>query len=222
MTTALRIDFVSDVACPWCAIGLASLDIALNRLQDEIEAQIHVQPFELNPHMPPGGQDITEHLTQKYGSSPEQQAKSRDMIRARGAEVGFSFSAKGRSRTYNTFNAHRLMHWAETEGSAEQALALKRALLSAYHGEGKSPDSIQVLLDAAVSVGLPLERASELLASDQYADDVREREQEWLDAGIHSVPAVIINRRHLISGGQPPEVFEAALRKIAQAATTTS
>lgn len=218
MAAKLKIDFVSDVSCPWCAIGLSALDQALARLAPEIEAELHFQPFELNPHMPPGGQDIAEHITEKYGSTPEQQARSREAIRQRGAELGFVFDLRGRSRIYNTFDAHRLLHWAEVEGGAEQQGVLKKALLKAYFTDGLSPESHEVLLAAVEQAGLNRQRAAAVLSSDEYAEEVREREQYYLDAGIHAVPAVIINNRHLISGGQPVEVFEQALRKIAQAA----
>ena len=218
MPTTLKIDFVSDVVCPWCAVGLNSLEIALKRLAPDVLPALTFHPFQLNPDMGPAGQDITEHLQQKYGSTPEQQAQMRETIRQRGEAVGFTFAMDKRSRTYNTFDAHRLLHWAEVEGQPGQQLALKKALLQAYFTDGQSPESHDVLTRAAVSAGLDPVRAQAVLASDAYADDVREREQQFLDAGIHSVPAVIINRKHLISGGQPVAVFEQALRQIAASA----
>jgi predicted DsbA family dithiol-disulfide isomerase len=213
----LKIDFVSDVSCPWCAIGLASLERALERLDGEVAAQLHFEPFELNPGMVPGGQDITEHLTQKYGSTPQQQKAARDAIRSRGAAVGFDFREEGRDRVYNTFNAHRLLHWAGLAGADFQH-ALKKALLRAYFSEGRSPEDPAVLVEAAGQAGLDRDRARTILAGDEYAREVREREQFFLDLGIHAVPAVIINDRHLIQGGQPPELFEQALRQVAAAA----
>lgn len=217
MTTALKIDFVSDVSCPWCAIGLSALEKALERLRDEVAADLHFQPFELNPGMPPEGQDITEHLTQKYGSTPKQQAESREAIRLRGASLGFVFRKEGRNRIYNTFDAHRLLHWADLATTQPAGLqrALKKALLEAYFTHGESPASHDVLLRAVARVGLDSERAREILAGDEYADEVRERERLYQDAGIHAVPAVIINDSYLISGGQPVEVFEQALRRMA-------
>jgi predicted DsbA family dithiol-disulfide isomerase len=217
MTTALKIDFVSDVSCPWCAIGLASLERALERLDGQVSAELHFQPFELNPGMPPGGQDVTEHLTQKYGSTPEQQAQSRDAIRARGAAVGFDFRKEGRARVYNTFDAHRLLHWAALEYPESQQ-ALKKELLKAYFTHGRSPEDREVLVQAAAQAGLDATGARDVLDSGRYAAEVREREQFYLDHGIHAVPAVIVNDRHLIQGGQPPDVFEGALRRIAAGA----
>lgn len=214
MTATLKIDFVSDISCPWCAIGLAALEQALTNLQGEVDVQLHLQPFELNPQMPAGGQDISEHLTQKYGSTPEQQAQIRDTIRQRGAEVGFAFNPSGRGRIYNTFAAHRLLHWAGLESSDRQ-LALKKALLVACHSNSQTMDSPEVLLAAVAQAGLDVTRAKNILASDEFTREVREAQAFYARQGIHSVPAVIINDRHLISGGQPVAVFEQALRQIA-------
>jgi predicted DsbA family dithiol-disulfide isomerase len=212
MSKQLRIDFVSDVSCPWCAIGLSSLELALARVKGEVAVDMHFQPFELNPNMGPDGQDIVEHITEKYGATAEQQASSREMIRQRGADVGFSFDMERRGRIYNTFDAHRLLSWAEEEGRQRD---LKMALFEAYFTNCEDPSKHDVLLNAVERVGLDRERAQLILASDEYADEVREREQFFQRAGVHSVPAIIINQRHLISGGQPPEVFEQALRDIA-------
>lgn len=214
MTTSLKIDFVSDIACPWCAVGLGALENALANLHGEVQAELHFQPFELNPHMGPGGQDLTEHITEKYGSTPEQQALMRENIRQRGAEVGFEFHPGGRGRVYNTFNAHRLLHWAESQGAGAQH-ALKKAFLQAYQGRAECVEDAEVLLAAVASAGLDVAAAREVLASDAFTAEVRARQQFYTQAGIRSVPAIIINDKHLISGGQPVEVFEQALRQIA-------
>jgi predicted DsbA family dithiol-disulfide isomerase len=207
----LRIDFVSDVSCPWCVIGLKSLEQALAKLDGTVQAEIHFQPFELNANMPPEGEDIGEHIARKYGSTPEQMAQSREAIRARGEQLGFTFAMDKRGRIYNTFDAHRLLHWAGLEGRQKQ---LKMALFDAYFTQGQDPSSHEVLLKVAGDVGLDTVKAAEVLASDAYADEVRAQERFYQQNGINSVPAVIINERHLISGGQPPEVFEQALRQI--------
>ncbi|TWI64283.1 putative DsbA family dithiol-disulfide isomerase [Pseudoduganella lurida] len=216
MSTPLRIDFVSDVSCPWCAIGLNSLEKAIARIGPDLAVEFHVQPFELNPNMGKGGQDIGEHIAEKYGSTPAQQEQSREMIRQRGEIVGFQFAMDKRGRIYNTFDAHRLLHWAAEVDEEEvgQQRALKHALLEAYFTNGEDPSSHEVLLRAAEKVGLDRAAAAEVLASNEYADEVRELEAFWQDAGVRSVPAVVVNQKHLISGGQPPEVFEQALRQI--------
>jgi predicted DsbA family dithiol-disulfide isomerase len=212
MPTTLKIDFVSDVSCPWCVIGLKALEQAADRLQGEVALDLHFQPFELNPQMGPAGQDINEHLQEKYGSTPEQLERNREAIAARGADLGFTFGKGKRSRVYNTFDAHRLLHWAEEKGLQPQ---LKLALFTTYFTDGQDPSSHEVLVGVAAEVGLNADEAREVLESGRYADEVREREQLYLQNGIHSVPAIIINDRHLIQGGQPVEVFEQALRQIA-------
>lgn len=211
----IKIDFVSDIACPWCAVGLAALEQAIDRVKDQVKVELHFQPFELNPKMPPEGQDIIEHLTQKYRISAEQAAQNQEHIRERGADVGFRFDMNGRKRTYNTFDAHRLLHWAETEQQGSRQHVLKRALLEAYFSEGLDPSSHAVLLDAVEKSGLDRLRAAAILAGDTYAADVREREQFYLSQGINSVPSVIFNEQHLIQGGQPVDTFEQALRQLA-------
>ena len=219
MKTTLKIDFVSDVSCPWCAVGLASLEQALGQVSDQIDAKLTFQPFELNPQMVQEGEDTTEHLAKKYGSSPEQAAAIRETIRARGAELGFTFNLDKRSRIYNTFNAHRLLHWAHLEGPAGAQVALKKAYLKAYFTDGENPSDKAVLVRIAGEVGLDATRAQAILDTDEFADDVREHAQFYLRSGINSVPAVVINDRHLISGGQPPEVFANALKRIAAETT---
>jgi predicted DsbA family dithiol-disulfide isomerase len=214
-TTPLKIDFVSDVSCPWCAVGLGALEEALQKLQGDVSAELHFQPFELNPQMGAEGQDIGEHLAEKYGSTPEQQAQIRHTIRARGAEVGFAFNPEGRGRIWNTFDAHRLLHWAGEEGAPGQQHALKKALMAACHTRSEAMGHHDVLLGCVREAGLDETRAQAILAGDEFAQDVREREAFYTSHGIRSVPAVIINDQHLISGGQPAAVFEQALRQIA-------
>ncbi len=219
MKTPIKIDFVSDVSCPWCIIGLSSLQQALDTVSNEIEAELHFQPFELNPGMPPEGQDLNEHVSEKFGMPPEHLERNQQAIRERGDQVGFTFNMDKRSRIYNTFDAHRLLHWAGLEG---KQLALKRALFSAYFTEGESPASHEVLIRLAGEVGLDTAKAQEILNSDTYAAEVRQQEGFYQGLGISSVPSIIINDRHLIQGGQPAEVFVQALRQIASGEVANS
>ena len=209
----MRIDFVSDVACPWCAVGLHSLERALANLGNDVAIELHFQPFELNPDMPPEGQDAIEYLSAKYGASREQLAQNRQRIREHGAAVGFTFGE--RRWVWNTFDAHRLLHWAGLEGKQRE---LKHALLAAYHTHSENPSAHDVLLRLAGEIGLDVERAREVLHSGEFTDEVREREAYYHRLGIHSVPSVIVDEKHLIQGGQPPEAFEQALRQIAAVA----
>ena len=222
MTTTpvtLHIDFVSDVACPWCAVGLNALERAIERVGPDIDVQIHMQPFELNPTMPAEGADAKQYLQSKYGMSDEQLAANRERIVALGAAAGFAFGT--RERVWNTFDAHRLLAWAAAEGAPGAQRALKHELLKAYHGEGRNPGARDVLLDLAARVGLPAARAAEVIDSDAFALEVREAERFWQDAGIQSVPATVIERRHLVSGGHPSETFEQVLRQMAAGAAWT-
>jgi predicted DsbA family dithiol-disulfide isomerase len=209
----MRIDFVSDVACPWCAIGLNALERALERIGPALEVELHLQPFELNPGLPAEGVNADQYLKSKYGLGDAQLAANRARLVERGAAEGFAFGR--REHVWNTFDAHRMLYWAGLEGPAGAQRALKHALLKAYHGEGRNPGAHDVLLELAAQAGLPRERAQAVLQSGEFADEVREAERFWQDdAGIQSVPAVVIDRRHLISGGQPSVVFEQALRRI--------
>jgi predicted DsbA family dithiol-disulfide isomerase len=217
MAKKLQIDFVSDVVCPWCAVGLASLETALRKLDGEVEAELHFQPFELNPDMMSDGEDRNEHVAKKYGRSVKEIEASREMIRERAAAVGFTMS-KDQNRIYNTFDAHRLLHWAglvDKPGNGKTQSALKHALLRAYFTDARNIADIEVLVAAAKESGLDEKEARAILDSDRYGAETRLEEQAWLAAGINSVPAIVVNRTYLISGGQPPEVFEAHLRDMA-------
>ena len=228
MTKKIQIDFVSDVVCPWCAIGLASLETALERLKGEIEVEMQFQPFELNPDMPPEGENRDAYIAAKYGRSPDQIQAGREQIRERAAAVGFTMNTGGESRVYNTFDAHRLLHWAglvdkpqkkpaggETPRGAHQA-ALKHALLRAYFTDGLNIVDRDVLVAKAEEAGLDPKTTRAILDSDRYAEDVRLEEEAWRATGISSVPAIVVNRTYLISGGQPPEVFETHLREMSK------
>ena len=207
----LDITFVSDVACPWCAIGLASIDQALGRLGAEVEATVAVEPFELNPDMGAAGEAVVPYLARKYGRTPEEVAQVQARIRESGAAVGFAFGK--REHVWNTFDAHRMLHWASLEG---RAVELKRALLHAYHGEGRNPGAHDVLVELAASVGLDPARARQVLESGEYAAEVRDRERHWVQGGVSGVPFIVVNGKYAIEGAQPPEALEQAFRQIAQ------
>ncbi|HET7547304.1 MAG TPA: DsbA family oxidoreductase [Usitatibacter sp.] len=209
-TRPIELAFVSDVACPWCAIGLASLDRALERLGAQVAVKISIEPFELNPDMGPQGVETIPYLARKYGRTPEQIAQARARIEERGAQVGFRFGA--REHVWNTFDAHRMLHWAGLEG---KAVELKRALLRAYHAEGRNPAAPDVLVELADAVGLDAARAKSIAESREFEAETRERERLWLDRGVNGVPLVVVDDSFAIEGAQPPEVFEQALRRAA-------
>jgi len=211
MNNALKIDFVSDIVCPWCAIGLAGLNTALERIGPATHIDLTIHPFELNPSMPAAGQLHLEHITKKYGISADEARANGEKIRARAAAVGFTMNRDDASLVYNTFDAHRLLAWAKEKNAQP---TLKLALLKAYFTDGKNIADREVLVALARQVGLDGTEASEMLASDRFAQEVKEEEALWAQRGISSVPAVVVNDRYLISGGQPPEVFEEQLRAI--------
>jgi predicted DsbA family dithiol-disulfide isomerase len=208
----VRIDIISDVMCPWCVIGYRGLAEALEQLEGELEAVIHWQPFELNPNMPEEGQDLGEHITQKYGSTPEQSQQNRDHITQLGAKLGFEFNFTVGQRILNTFNAHQLLHWAGE--SSDLQTKLKTALLDAYFTQGRDVSDNDVLVTIADDVGLDAEFARNLLNNQVYAGDVRALQEQWRQLGVTAVPSFIVDDKYIISGGQPPEAFLQNLRQM--------
>lgn len=212
MPRSMRIDFVSDVACPWCVIGLLGLEKALADVREDIEVELHFQPFELSPNLPPEGRNVVEHLSQVYGSTPDEVMARRGEVVSRAADLGFTMINDRENRLYNTFDAHRLMHWAALEG--KQA-ALKHALFEAYHGRNENMTDAQVLVAAAEAAGLDGAAARNVVGSDSYADEVRRAAYHWQTRGVTGVPAAIVDERYVISGAQPPETYARVLRQIA-------
>lgn len=212
MSKTLHIDFVSDAVCPWCAIGLHSLENALRALEGNVAATIQFHPFEINPDVPPAGEDVYVNLARKYGNTREQTQRNGEAIRVRGESVGFTFNMAKRSHYYNTFDAHRLLHWAAAEGKQH---ALKKALVTAYFTHGEDVSSHAVLARVAGKVGLDAPTAREILSSDRFAKEVRAQERHWRSFGIQSVPTLIVNGQYVIQGSQSPEAYADLLQKIA-------
>ncbi|MGO3344373.1 MAG: DsbA family oxidoreductase [Marinomonas sp.] len=211
MKDQIDIQFVSDIMCPWCVVGLENLKAALIQLDDKIDAKITFQPFELNPDMPQEGQDFDEHIQQKYGISKEQSDQNRQVIKERGQAVDFIFSFKPESRMWNSFDAHRLLHWAEHE---EKQAELKLALFKAHFTHGQNISNHDVLASVAAAVDLDPKAAKGVLEKGQFTDDVRQKEAFWQKNGITSVPTIIVNNKYAISGAQPSETFKQALEDI--------
>lgn len=207
----IRIDIVSDVVCPWCIIGFKQLQEALSRLDGEVEAEIHWHPFELNPAMPPEGQELREHMGQKYGTNRQQSDAARDRLAGIGESLGFSFNFYEGQRIYNTFLAHQLLKWAEQQGRQAE---LEMALFESYFSREENVGDEKVLAEVAGRVGLDESEAAALLEDGRYAADVREHQRFWLGKGIQAVPSFILDRRYLIPGAQDPDVFVAALEKL--------
>ena len=216
MKPTINIDFVSDIACPWCAVGLGNLNQAIAQLSDKANFEVHFRPFELNPHMPLGGQDAIEHLTQKYGLTEEQVKANQANIRAKALEAGFAFHPEGRKRVYNTFNAHRLLYWAAKEYDLQKQASLKVELLNTYFCLADNLDDQKNLLDAVARAGLDSDRARDILNGTEFANEVRQEKSTYTNAGINSVPSIILNDQYLIQGAQPVESFVEAFEQLIQ------
>jgi predicted DsbA family dithiol-disulfide isomerase len=208
----MRIDFISDIACPWCAVGVASFEKALQGLGSDFKYELHFQPFELNPDMPKEGRNLVEYLSQKYGMSADRVKASHDMLHERGREVGFEFGH--REHIWNTLDAHRLLYWADQSEIPGAQFVLKKTLLRAYHSEAKNPGDHAVLLQAAQQAGLDQQEAQDILSSQRYATEVRQLEERWQHAGINAVPSMVINQRHLLQGAHPVAVVAQALKQL--------
>ncbi|MRI33191.1 disulfide bond formation protein DsbA [Endozoicomonas sp. OPT23] len=202
--SSLRIDIVSDVVCPWCVIGFKRLEHVLKQYQGDIHAEICWRPFELNPDMSAEGQELREHLQEKYGSTPEQSRMIRQRISDLGTELGFDFQFSDEMKIYNTFKAHQLLSFSELYGKQTE---LKMALFESYFSEGGNISDTQVLMDVVAKTGLDVELARQALEDNRFVSEVREQEAFWQQQGIHSVPAIIFNQKDLISGAQDESVF---------------
>ena len=207
----LEIDIVSDVLCPWCVIGYKQLEKALAQIATPLSVTIRWQPFQLVPDLPPGGQNTAERIQQKYGMSPEQSTASRQRLTDLGETLGFDFNYTDGTRSYNTFNAHQLLHWASGYGLQTE---LKMALFSASFTEQKAIDEIDVLVEIAESVGLNAEKARDILDEQIYAETVDAISAQWRDAGVSSVPGYIFNNKYLVSGAQEPAAFISCIEQL--------
>jgi predicted DsbA family dithiol-disulfide isomerase len=207
----LRIDIVSDVVCPWCIIGYRQLAQALEATGTAHE--IHWHPFELNPDMPAEGQNLRDHVAEKYGTSKEQSEDSRVRMTEVGADVGFEFRFADDMRMHNTFNLHQLLHWADQQGRMHD---LKQALFTAHFTNRRNLSDDSVLADVAADVGLDRAAALAVLEDQRFAAEVRTAENTWINQGISGVPAMIFNRRHLVTGAQGVENYTRILQQLAE------
>lgn len=203
-TPVVTVDIVSDVVCPWCIIGYKKLEQAMQRFEGKARFELAWHAFELNPGMPPEGQDINEHMAQKYGATPEQSKANRDRLRDAGSDLDFEFQYRENMRMVNTFDAHRLLHWA---GETGKQTALKLALFKAHFTDGRDVSDHETLVDIATSVGLSAERATNILETGLFATEVRAVEAEWQDRFITGVPAFIFNKKFMVPGAQDSDVF---------------
>ena len=207
----VKVNMVSDVVCPWCIVGYQRLQEAIKTL-DNIEVDIKFHPFELNPNMPEDGQNLREHIMEKYGISEQQSVENRARLVQAGKELGFAFNFTDDSRMQNTFKAHQLIHFAAQNGLEEE---MKLSLFNAYFTDGKDVNDLGVLVELAESVGLDKTEAEAVIKSEKYAQAVREEETIWMQRGIQSVPTFVIGNQG-VAGAQEPATLAAF---IAQAAS---
>lgn len=208
---SLKIDLVSDVVCPWCIIGYKRLEKVMQMFENEVTFDLQWHPFELNPTMPEGGENLREHLAKKYGTTLEGSIAARKRLTDMGAELGFTFNYYDEMRIYNTFKAHQLLHWAK---KYDKQTELHLQLFSAYFSEQKAVDKTQVLLESVTKVGLKSPEAREVLESYLYTNDVKNIETEWIRRGVRGVPAIILNEQSLISGAQSIAVIKEQIEKL--------
>lgn len=220
MTERLTVDIFSDVMCPWCVIGYKQLEQALAMLEGEIAAEVRWHAFELNPDMPPEGEELAAHMLRKYGRAPD--AASTAQMVGMAERAGYDMRYLGpepepERRLYNTFLAHKLLHWALVTAGPEAQTRLKLALFDAYFQQRRDVSDRGVLLDVVASVGLDRAAAETALDDPMLAQAVREEQQDARAAEINAVPAMIIEGRYLIPGAQDPATYVHLLRKVAAA-----
>ncbi len=206
----LRIDIVSDVVCPWCIIGYRQLMIAAEQTGTAVD--IHWHPFELNPNMPAEGQNLVDHVAEKYGTTKEESVQNRDRLSGLGKELGFDFAFKDDTRMHNTFNTHQLLHWAKEQNRGND---LKQALFTAHFTHNRVLSDDATLADIAADIGLDRDTALDVLSSQRYANDVRAQQQHWHGQGISGVPAMIFKGKYLVTGAQGVENYTNILNQLA-------
>ncbi len=207
----LRIDLVSDVVCPWCIIGYRQFQKALASREQSVELELHWHAFELNPQMPAEGQNLREHLAEKYGTTPEQSQKARQRLTDLGTELGFEFNYSDDMKMVNTFRAHQLLHWAADKGCQT---ALKEALFKAFFTDGQDVNDLDSLAEVCAGVGLDQDEALEVLADARYAQVVRDDQRQWVEQGIQAVPTFVINGQYMVQGAQEAEAFGRMLDRL--------
>ena len=211
MTKILKIDIVSDVVCPWCTIGYKRLEKAITELGVEDQVDITWQPFELNPNMPAEGQNVNEHITEKYGSTTAQQNESKKMMTEAGAELGFKFDYFDEMRMVNTFHAHVLLEYAKDFGKQTE---LKMTLTKAFFSDRKDVSTKAVLKEALLSVGLDADEALAKLDDEAARSAVRDQQNYWKNMGVNSVPTIVFNRKSAVTGAQPVATFKQVLTEL--------
>ena len=210
MSSSIQIDIVSDVVCPWCIIGYKRLEAAMKNLP-QMKFSISWHPFELNPNMQEGGENLREHLSRKYGITPSGSIEARKRLTEFGGELGFSFLYTDDMKIYNTLKAHQLLHYAR-EHAKEHELKLK--FFEDYFSLNKNMEDNDVLIESATAVGLDENQCKKVLQTNQYSSEVKAEIESYQAMGIHAVPAFIFNGKYLVSGAQGPSTFQSVIENL--------
>ncbi len=214
MKPTIKINFISDIGCPWCAVALGTLDQAMENLKDQAEFEIHFQPYELNPQMKIGGANAIEYLSNKYGISEQQVKANQAKIRERAAAAGFHFHPEGRKKVYNTFDAHRLLYWAGHEHGLASQHRLKKEFFNTYFCLAADFDKRENLLEAVQRARLDQSAASKVLEEGLFAKEVKAQVAYYQAEGVNAVPNLILNGKYSLQGAQPLEILEASLKEV--------
>lgn len=212
MTNTLRVDVWSDIACPWCYVGKRRFEAALAQFEGRAQVQLTWHSFQLDPGAPrslPSEPGYAERLAKKYGTTPAQGAAMIQRMTDTAALDGIAMDFE-RIRPGNTFDAHRLLHWAHAKGAQD---ALKERMFRAYLCEGRAIGEPDVLLSLAGDVGLDQDEAQGVLATDAHAADVRADLAQARALGISGVPFFVVAQRYGVSGAQSPETLLAVLNR---------
>lgn len=213
MESVIKIDVVSDVVCPWCIIGYKRLEQAIQELGLEDKIELEWQPFELNPNMPAEGENLRQHLANKYGTTPEDSVRARDNLTNLGKEVGFDFDYFDDMKMVNTRDAHVLLQWAEQFGKQTE---LKLALFAAFFGQRKDVSDRSTLATILTDIGLDANMGIATLDDASNADSIEYQENQWHQLGVSSVPTVVFNMESAVTGAQPVEVYKQILSEYAE------
>ncbi|MCJ8312692.1 MAG: DsbA family oxidoreductase [Saccharospirillaceae bacterium] len=217
----IQLDIISDVMCPWCIVGYKQLLPALDQFKDEVDFVVNWQPFELNPNMPEKGQELREHLHEKYGSTDEESKQNRKRLEDIGKDLDFTFKFTDESKIVNSFSAHQLLTYAFEQGQKTNNKQLqtnvKLSLFKAHFSDARDVSDINVLIEVALENGLAKSEVSRILNNQTYAQNVRESQQKWMQNGINAVPAVVVNMKYLLSGAQPTQSYIDVINNVLKA-----
>jgi predicted DsbA family dithiol-disulfide isomerase len=213
MADTITLDIISDAVCPWCIIGYRRLEQAISEMGIQDKVAIAWQPFELNPNMPADGEDLSAHLAQKYGMTPEECIRTLTNMTKLGAELGFTFDYFEGMKMVNTRDVHILLDYAKEVG--KQTVLMLR-LFEAFFGERKNIADRHVLTQEIQRVGLLVDEALARLDDAAAREHVQAQETYWRDSGVSAVPTMVFNHSSSLTGAQPVDVYKQVLAALVE------